>query len=205
MIVNSKPIFHEPWWLNVTAGENNWGECLVTRQNETIARMPWFKKNKFGLTVLTNPPLTPFLGPWFGEYKNKNGLIKSFQDKKIANELIDQLPRFNIYRSNFTPEVSNWLPWYWKNYSQTTRYTYRFNSLNNLDQLWLNLRGNIRSDIKKARNKNISVIFDGDLEDLLVLHKMTWSRQGLPTFVKSEVIHNLDKECSKAQKEIVEQ
>ena len=46
---NSWPIFHEPWWLDITAGKNNWGACVISNQNEIVARMPWFKKNKLGL------------------------------------------------------------------------------------------------------------------------------------------------------------
>ena len=43
-------------------------------------------------------PLTPTLGPWFKKFKNKDGSIKSCEDKKVANELIDQLPNFNFFR-----------------------------------------------------------------------------------------------------------
>ena len=46
MDINKYPIFHEPWWLDITAGKNNWGECTVSNQNEIIAKMPWFRKKK---------------------------------------------------------------------------------------------------------------------------------------------------------------
>ena len=197
MDINKYPIFHEPWWLDITAGKNNWGECTVSNQNEIIAKMPWFRKKKFGFTIITHPPLTPTLGPWFKKFKNKDGSIKSFEDKKVANELIDQLPNFNFFRANFSPEITNWLPWYWKGYSQTTRYTYRLKDLTNLNLLWENLRSNIRSDIKKAKKRNINVILDGNLEEFLKLHNMTWSRQGLNTFVDDNIIRKVDAECFK--------
>ena len=137
------------------------------------------------------------MGPWFISYQDKNGQYKPFQEKKIVNELIEQLPNFNFYRANFSPEITNWLPWYWKGYTQTTRYTYRLKDLKNLDLLWSNLRSNIRSDIKKARKRNINVIYDGKVEEFIKLHKMTWSRQGLNTFVNDDIIKRIDIGCSK--------
>ena len=164
-------------------------KVVITNQNEIVARMPWFKK-RFGLTILTQPPLTPTLGPWFKYYKDKNGRYKSSQEKKLVNELINQLPKFNYYRANFSPEITNWLPWYWKGYSQTTRYTYRLKDF----QTWIYygkiLRVILRSDIKKAKKRCINVIYDGKLEEFLKLHNMTWSRQGLNTFVDEILLKN---------------
>src|SRR5690349_7234170 len=55
--------FEQPWWLDAVA-PGSWGEVVVERQGEPVARLPYVRKRKLGLTVLTQPPLTRFVGPW---------------------------------------------------------------------------------------------------------------------------------------------
>ena len=51
-------LFQQPWWLDAVADA-----AVVVRDGETVGRLPFVRKQRFGLTVLSRPPLTPFLGP----------------------------------------------------------------------------------------------------------------------------------------------
>ena len=50
---------------------------------------------------------------------------------QAAGQLIKQLKQLHLayYQQNFTPQVTNWLPFYWAGYRQTTRYTYRIDDI----------------------------------------------------------------------------
>ncbi len=44
--------FEQPWWLEAVA-PGRWGETVVERRGEIVARLPYMSKQKLGLTVLT--------------------------------------------------------------------------------------------------------------------------------------------------------
>ena len=56
-------LFQQPWWLEAVA-PGAWDAALVVRDGQTVGRLPFVRKQRFGLTILSRPPLTPFLGPW---------------------------------------------------------------------------------------------------------------------------------------------
>ena len=99
------------------------------------------------------------------------------EQKDLIGELIDSLPRLGSFQQAFHPEIANWLPFYWKGFQQTTRYTYRIEDTSDLDAVWKDTTESVRTDIKKAR-KQVSVEENGDFSALLELHKKTWRRQG---------------------------
>ena len=57
--LNSEGNTIQPWWLEIVA-PGQWGEVVVEKGNEVIARLPYvLDKGKIEM-----PPLTQTLGPW---------------------------------------------------------------------------------------------------------------------------------------------
>src|SRR5882762_10808904 len=112
-------LFQEPWWLDAVA-PGEWDEVVVKRGGQVAARLPFVRKRKFGSVFLTQPRLTPSLGPWLrvSSAKRTNRLA---EEKELMQELIAALPHFDLFRQTFAPQVTNWLPFYWQGFSQTTR------------------------------------------------------------------------------------
>ncbi|MFC7669981.1 hypothetical protein ACFQT0_23400 [Hymenobacter humi] len=73
------------------------------------------------------------------------------KEHALLEELIKQLPDFAAFKQNFYPTATNWLPFYWLNYRQTTYYTYRLNGLHQLSLIEDGLNRNIRRNIQKAQ------------------------------------------------------
>lgn len=189
------PIFSRDWWLDLVCGDA-WDVCLVEKSDQILAAMPYCLKKQYGFTLLTQPKLTQTLGPWLrpsgAKYSNRLG-----QEKDLLTGLIDQLPYFDYFHQNWHHANSNWLPFYWKGFNQTTRYTYRLPNLNNLDLIWSGFRENIRGDIRKASNRfNLSVRTDLTIEDFLALNIQTFSRQGLGAPYSPAFVRLLDRVCS---------
>ena len=55
------------------------------------------------------PPLTQHLGPWT-KLSNGKYSTKLSQEKELFNELLNQLPNYDIFRQRFSPAITNWLP-----------------------------------------------------------------------------------------------
>jgi len=142
---------------------------------------------------LMQPKLTPHLGPWLrgSSAKLTNRLA---EEKELMHELIEALPRFDLFRQCFAPELTNWLPFYWRGFRQTTRYTYRYSSLSDTNSIWNGLRENIRREIRKARNI-VAVRDDLGIDRFADVWALTFSRQGEQMPVSRELLQRLDTAC----------
>jgi len=128
-------IFQEAWWLNAVAPER-WGKVEIRANNETKAWMPISDTTgRFGIKGLGMPPLTQTLGPWLApsQAKYANRLA---EEKDLIFALVEQLPRYDFFVQNLHYSITNWLPFCWKGFSDTTRYTYVIENLNDIDAVW---------------------------------------------------------------------
>lgn len=184
--------FEQRWWLEAVA-PGRWGEALVERQGEVVARLPYVRRHKLGLTVLTQAPQTRFVGPWLrpseGKYEKRLAT-----ERELMDELIAQLPPFDVYRGNFAPEVTNWLPFYWAGFDATVRYTYRLDGLGDPDRLWGELGGNVRSRVRRAA-KDVEIRTDVCLDDVLRINRRIFERQGMGAPFAEELGRRLDEAC----------
>lgn len=190
------PIFSQAWWLDAVVGKDNWNVALVKNKNdEVIATMPYVLQKKFGFKISIMPKLTQTLGPWLkpfnGNYANKLGY-----EKDTMQALIEQLPKLHFFNQSWNYTYSNWLPFYWKGFNQTTRFTYVIEDLTDLDKVYANFQSKIKGDIKKANNRfNLVVRDDLSIEDFIALNKLVFSRQGIKFPYSDDLIREIDKAC----------
>lgn len=179
--MTGQSVFCSPWWLDATAGEGNWGQCEVKQNNQRIALMPWsMRKNRYGLKIISQPALTQVLGPLISELPNNaKYATRLAREKDLMEALIDQLPDYQVFRQNFAPEITNWLPFYWKGFQQTTRYTYRLANLGDPEVVWSGFQDKIRTDIRKAKKLGVVVQQCSDIDSFLDVNELTFRRQGI--------------------------
>jgi lipid II:glycine glycyltransferase (peptidoglycan interpeptide bridge formation enzyme) len=147
---NDIPIFLTPAWLDAVSGAGEWDVAVVGQPNDLLGFMPWFSKRKLGFSIITMPPLTPYLGPWLHYPKGQKQAARLAFEKKVMEALLEQLPASDRFIQYFHPAVTNWLPFRWKGFDQTSRYTYILPALDDLASVYDGLQGNIRREIKKA-------------------------------------------------------
>jgi hypothetical protein len=184
--------FEQRWWLEAVA-PGQWGEALVERQGQVVARLAWVRRRQLGVTVLTQPPLTRFVGPWIqtGDGKYETRLVT---EHELMAELIAKLPRFDAYRASFAPAITNWLPFHWAGFDATVRYTYRLDDLSDPDRLWKDLRSNVRNHVRRS-SRQLEVRTDLGVDEVLKINRKVFARQGLPVSFGDELAHRLDRAC----------
>ena len=171
------PVFLKSWWLDSVCEESNWDVVLVERGGQIVGALPYSYFNKKGFLYIDLPKLTPFMGPWI-KYPAKQKYVRKLSyEKEIISELIDGLPGFSFFRQNLYYNLSNWLPFYWKGFNQTTCYSYILDNLNEPEELYREVEGSIRTSINKAV-KHINVIEDGTTEQLYSVIAKTFTRKG---------------------------
>jgi hypothetical protein len=194
----SIPIFSRDWWLDTTAGPEAWDVALVQKGSQIVAAMPYVLRRKYGLRVISQPALTPRLGPWFRPVEaNTNSGKKLANEKDLMQALIDQLPAFDYFNQCWHYTRTNWLPFSWNGFQQTTLYTYLLPQLGQPDKLWSGLQENVRTHCRTASNRyKLTVRDDLPLDAFIRLNQMTFHRQHMRMPYSETYLRRLDAACA---------
>lgn len=176
------PIFFWPKWLDaVSSGQ--WDFVYYGKPEQPLAVFPFrlYKKGMFRL--LANPLLTPYLGPWLQYPDDQKYTTRLSFERKVIKDLIDQLPKFDYCAVQTHPGFTNWLPFYWEGFDQTTRYTFRLSAdlIKQGSDIWA-------SPVKRSLNKadKLLRIETISIDTLWHLVEATFARQKMkPPYPKT--------------------
>jgi hypothetical protein len=189
------PLFQQAWWLDACCGHDGWDVALSFSDGQIAGALPYIAKRRVGFTILTQPSLTQFLGPWIAPATTKPG-EQLGREKDIMGELLDQLPQYSYYSQGWSPTVTNWLPFYWAGFKQTLHYTYVISDLSDEQAIWANLQSNIRGYIRKAQKLSIRLQENPSLDAFIAVNDKTFARQGLATPYSSAYLRRVDQACA---------
>ena len=176
-------------------GEDNWDVVLIEKKERIIACLPYLYIKRYLFTIFGMPQLTQILGPWLrpSSAKYANQLA---EQKDLMTALIEKLPAFSCFSQNFHYSITNWLPFYWQGFSQTTRYTYVLEEISVTSKIWDGMLPKIRTDIKKAQNRfGLKVCTDLGIDTFLTINEKTFSKQGMQLPYSKNFVKRLDKAC----------
>jgi hypothetical protein len=145
------PLFCQPWWLDVTAGPDNWDAVISRQADGTIqAVWPFGKKTQFGFTRIFLPSYTAYLGPQLFYPDKLNEYERRSFEHMVLKDLISKLPQSRDVRFKWSVGYDNWMPFFWQGFEQTTRYTYISKAISSEEEQLLSLKNSVRRQIKKA-------------------------------------------------------
>lgn len=184
--------YEDSWWFDCVAPQG-WGVIKIEDSDgKLLARLPYvIKKDRFGFKTITKPMFIQTQGPWL-ERKETNYKNLVFQET-VCSELIRKLPKCDRVDFYFDPSMQNWLPFYWHGFSQTTRYTYVLDDLNDLDQLYKGFSSRTKRAIKKAEKNGVQIEQSDDIEILLKVLKETFDRQNIKQPNHDDILRKLFK------------
>jgi hypothetical protein len=170
-------------------------EILEIRKGDRIqAAWPIVHRGDDGAKHVFMPALTQKLGILFPLSDAKPVEVQS-TNQKLTTELMEQLGDTASFHQNFHENFTDWLPFCWQGYNQTTRYTYVLKDISVIDALWNNMRVNCRNKIRKAQKLGITVKDNLELAQFLDLNRKTFARQGREPLASDELICRLDEGC----------
>ncbi len=193
----SLPLYMQPWWLDAVCNKGTWDVCLSYDSAEQIEGILVYYQVKLKgvVSAILMPELTPHSGIWMrihDEHKLKLH-SKYTHTKRIMDNLISQLPEVSIYTQKFYHTLSDWQPFYWRGYRGETHYTYVLEDITNITGVYDELKGSIRTDIRKAE-KNL---VHGECEDVELFYslcKKSFDKQGVEPPFSLETLSKLDNE-----------
>jgi hypothetical protein len=152
-------IFNSEWWLNAVCENGNY-EIIAL---ESGINLPIYIVKKWGMKFILMPPFTP----WYNlNISYENGMKEANKlsyDKDIISEIIDKMPKADYVQLALSPETTNWLPFYWKGFEQTTAYTYLINTNKPLEQLFTEI-GKKKNNVHKADKLGFTVFEDDNID-----------------------------------------
>ena len=184
------PLFLQYDWMETVAKPEQWDVALVGTEDSVLAFMPYFKKRKLQFNIIPVTPLTTYMGPWIHYPQGQKEATRISFEKKMMEQLIHQLPKTDRFIQYFHPEITNWLPFHWDGFEQTTRYTYIIDDLSDADVLYQNLQGNIRREISKAQ-KSLTIQECDDVKTLHDLKKKDFALKGQEINYSEEYFLNI--------------
>jgi hypothetical protein len=169
------PVFSRDWWLDAVCGAK-WDVLLYEEKGRIRAAMPLYLPLP---GIISMPPYTQTMGVWFaGESGDTKYTTALGQRQEICKVFVEELGKYRAFLQNFHYEVTDWLPFYWAGYCQTTRYTYVLHDIRQTERLRENMSVHLRRKITKAMQHRLVVKQDIPIEDFLRIHSLTFERQG---------------------------
>jgi hypothetical protein len=174
------PIFLQSWWLDAVCGTTAWQPllCLDKAGKPQAAMIVWQTK-KWNFSVIQQPFLTPFSGIWI-KYPTGGKLYQHSKvtfEHEVLNDLIAQIPKTDFFQQHFHFSFENWLPFYNKRYKQTTRYTYFIENIKDLERVYADFKGSVRTNIKKAAQQ-VSIETTENVAHFFPLYKDSVAQNG---------------------------
>ncbi|EHI79567.1 hypothetical protein HMPREF9093_00161 [Fusobacterium sp. oral taxon 370 str. F0437] len=193
---NPIPLFSQWYWLDSVCGKDDWDVIILENGNEILATIPYsISIDEFGNKVIQKIPLTQNNGAFIFYRKDieKYETRLSFE-MKVINLVIDEIEKLPIkkYRQYYHYNFTNWLPFYWRGYKQTTRYTYVIDKNKTIDEIYKGFDGQIRKALKKAE-KSLEVKENLDSKIFYSLVEKTYSRQNIKIPFGYDTLKNIYK------------
>lgn len=201
------PLFLQHWWMNAVCASKQWDVLLYRNSDgEVQAVMPFLIGKKLWMRYILQPQLTQFNGVWYlkNDFKSENERL-SFE-KKVCNEFVGRLKDFRLkfFSQNFAPQFTNWLPFCWNGFSQTTRYTYQIQNLSNLDDVFANFDRDRRQKKILSLEKNYHQTTDITADEFYDFHSRYWEARGTKDlFAKNYVVNLCNAAMSRGQGAII--
>jgi lipid II:glycine glycyltransferase (peptidoglycan interpeptide bridge formation enzyme) len=184
----SLPIFMRDWWMDAVCGDD-WDVLLKEKNGNILAAMPLYTPVK---RISTIPDYTQTLGIWFApESKDTKYTTQIERRQAISKEFINQLKDYKYFIQNFYHGFTDWLPFYWNGFKQTTRYTYILDNIKDTEKLYENFSQQTRRNLKNARENKITVRSGVAIEDFLRIQSKTFERQYIKNKQSEKILSRL--------------
>lgn len=150
----SIPLMMQYWWME-TICPNQWNALFAEEKGRTAGALLYHIRRKGGMQFVLQPQLTQYGGIWVKRGNPCCDGERLAYEKRIFNQLIMQLEQLHLsyYEQCFHYRITNWLPFYWQGYTQTTRYTYVIESIGNHEKCLSRFSPAKQRQYRKAEGK----------------------------------------------------
>lgn len=157
-----------------------WDVALAFDGDRPTGAMPYHYGRKGCLMYVVQPQLTQFSGPVFFYPQGISESHRLDFEKHTVAQLLQQVEgrKPSVFLQNLSPAVTNWLPFYWAGYKQTTRYTYRIPDIRDPQRVFDAFDAEKRQRKIRRYEAVTSVRFDMAADAFADFHASYWAAKG---------------------------
>jgi len=194
-------IFHKFAWLKAAGKHTKFSliPLVVFKGDSLICAFPFFTKKNFSLKVILSPPNgcgIPYLGPVLALPASNQYKLEKFYFG-LVDAIINFLKKvigFDYIRIVLTPYISDTRPFIWNGLNVRPNYTYIISLKDDINIIFNNFDGRIRTMIRKFEKNKDCNIQKGDFEDffkLLNIVQRRYKLQGIKYKVSKKYLSDL--------------
>ncbi len=137
--------------MNSVCIKGSWSR-VISRTTDGILKgfLTYSMYKRFGMNIISQPQLTPSLGPVLFYPENLSVRNKHTFEIETLNELISKLPNYIKFDQLFGKNIKNWLPFYWDNFNQSTYYTYVIPEIKDISLIINGFSKTKRKEVRRA-------------------------------------------------------
>jgi hypothetical protein len=138
-----------------------------------------FREKRMGLTMLTNPPCTPSIGPFF-EARAQHPVARLEERRDVLTAVADFLDHLRpaVVSVSLAQWVTDSLPFFWRDYKVIPQYTYLLSLDQAEEDVLAAMSDARRRNIKKAPKDGLRPERTDDYATIVALVEATFARQG---------------------------
>jgi hypothetical protein len=169
------PIYYQSWWINMVCHNSN----LLFSFNEDggIGGIwPFQIEKKAHLSLIRNPLLTPYWGPYFINLPS-NQLQQYDYLEKHAEQLLNQLPKVDYLQFTSFPNNNHFLTFLHHGIHNSCKLTYHIDLRKDTETLLANIQKRRRRYIKNTSEEYIFETNNYNITEILNFHKQAYQRK----------------------------
>jgi hypothetical protein len=191
---NDLLIFSQPWWLDCVCGnKEHWDVVILESQGKIVFAFPYLVKRIFGFPIMhITPPISPYTGPWIHDLAQPKYVDRHAAYWKLLRQFSNQLPKSGISIFNLSLEHNEMLPFIWKGWHCSIRYTFIMDQLQKSteNELWEELGSTTKNHIRHAE-KTLQISHNPSADEVVALVSSSFIRKNSSIPFRKERLFNL--------------
>lgn len=182
-------VFHQKWMLDA-ASAGRWEQIELTRDGVCIARMPYIRIRRLGLTRVMMPSYIRVLGPILNLPHHSKAVMRLHSEVKIILDLMQKLPNHTFFRQSLSPEFDYSAAFVMAGWNVHLDYTFRIAPDLGESTVLNNMHQRARSDVKNSL-RTTGVRQHNDLELFIALAKQQAASLNTTSYHRFDVIKRI--------------
>lgn len=172
------PIYSQPWWMDSMCGEDGWDVYLIGEGMDIKASFVYRIIEADGKKKICRALLTQNNGIYIRYPKDQGIISRQKYEENLMDEILDYIESLGLdsYEQQHHFRLTNWLPFFWRYYSETVKYTYLIDDTSDMETVRSNYSTNARKLINKAK-RYVHITEMTDAEEFYRVNSLTFLRQ----------------------------
>lgn len=171
----------------------DWDVALAYDSGRLAGAMPYLYGRRMGMTYIVQPQMTQYTGPFYcypdGAGERQRAEFEIEVSRQLIRHLEERRAAFTLV--NFSPLVTNWLPFYWAGYRQTTRYTYRIDDISDPRRVFEAFDREKRQRKIRRYEQTTALRYDMEPAAFARFHHRYWSSKGKHDLLSEQFIERV--------------